>query len=148
MYAHVVVEWERRGQDHCFPCKYSTCSSCFGLPGCSIGLFALHASFRVFLPEIVPCLLPVGVLFFPHPPLWLPLDRINVLPVPKPWELSSSYLKGIWWLCHGEFVLWKTVFFPTNLSIHTDIEVILNAVGESFDVPQSRFESVHTFTVL
>lgn len=38
--------------------------------------------------------------------------------------------------------------FVGILSVHTGTKVIRNAVGESFDVPQSRFESVHSLTVL
>lgn len=34
------------------------------------------------------------------------------------------------------------------LSVHADTEVISNAVGESFDVPQSRFGSLHSLVVL
>lgn len=78
-----------------------------------------------------------------HSPLELPLDRLNFLPVPKPWELSS-YLEGIWWLCRAEFVLWKTVFFVWNLSVRTNNEVIRNAVGESFDVPQRLWPNTHS----
>lgn len=84
-------------------CQQSTCSSCLAAP--------LVSSLPLPPPQIVLCLLPVGVLSILCPPLRLPLDTFNVLPVPKPRELSCSYLKGIWWLCHGEFVLWKSVFF-------------------------------------
>lgn len=34
------------------------------------------------------------------------------------------------------------------LSVHADTEVISNAVGESFDVPQSRFGCVHSLAVM